>query len=71
MTSKVKSQTAKAIKHDVELGSDNVFADLNLPDPEERQLRVQLAVRLNDLLAAEGFGPNGLGRGAHHHPNCV
>ncbi|MBC7719525.1 MAG: XRE family transcriptional regulator [Chitinophagaceae bacterium] len=41
--------------HDIELGSGNVFADLNLPDPEERQLRAQLAVRLNDLLAAEGL----------------
>ena len=29
MTSKVKSQAAKAIVHDVELGSGNVFADLN------------------------------------------
>lgn len=55
MTFKVKSQIAKASEHVVELGSFNVFADLNLPDPEERQLRVQLAVRLNDLLAAEGL----------------
>ena len=55
MTSKVKSQTAKAIKHDVDLGTGNVFADLNLPDPEERQLRVQSAVGLNDLLTAEGL----------------
>ena len=55
MTSKVKSKAAKLMAHDVELGSGNVFADLNLPDPEERQLRVQLAVRLNDLLADEGL----------------
>ena len=55
MTSKVKSQVTKSMVHDVEAGSGNVFADLNLPDPEERQLRVQLAVRLNDLLAAEGL----------------
>ena len=55
MTSKVKSKAAKSMAHDVELGSGNVFADLNLPDPEERKLRVQLAVRLNDLLAAEGL----------------
>ena len=55
MTSKVKSKAAKSIAHDVELGSGNVFADLNLPDPDERQLRVQLAVCLNDLLAAEGL----------------
>ena len=55
MTSKVKSQAAKLTLDDVEVGSGNVFTDLNLPDPEERQLRVQLAVRLNDLLAAEGL----------------
>ena len=28
---------------------------LGLPDPDERQLRVQLALRLNDLLQAEGL----------------
>lgn len=39
----------------IEMGSGNVFADLGLPDPDERQLRVQLAVRLNDLLKAEGL----------------
>jgi predicted XRE-type DNA-binding protein len=39
----------------VEFGSGNVFADLGLPDPDERHLRVQLAVRLNDLLKAEGL----------------
>ena len=55
MTSKVKSKAIEPMAHDIELGSGNVFADLNLPDPEERQLRVQLAVRLNDLLAAEGL----------------
>ncbi|MEI6803852.1 MAG: helix-turn-helix transcriptional regulator [Burkholderiales bacterium] len=39
----------------VEMGSGNVFFDLGLPDPQERQLRVQLATRLNDLLKAEGL----------------
>lgn len=39
----------------IEMGSGNVFADLGLPDPEERQLRVQLAVRLNELLKAGGL----------------
>lgn len=39
----------------VEMGSGNVFADLGLPDPDERKLRVQLAIRLNDLLQAEGL----------------
>jgi predicted XRE-type DNA-binding protein len=39
----------------VDMGSGNVFADLALPDADERQLRVQLAARLNDLLQAEGL----------------
>jgi predicted XRE-type DNA-binding protein len=40
---------------DVELGSGNVFADLGLDSPDERQLRVKLAIRLNDLITAEGL----------------
>ena len=55
MTSKVKSKATASTTHNVESGSGNVFVDLKLPDPDERQLRVQLAVRLNDLLAAEGL----------------
>ena len=55
MTSKVKSKATESTTHNVESGSGNVFVDLKLPDPDERQLRVQLAVRLNDLLAAEGL----------------
>ena len=55
MTSKVKSKAIDPMAHDVKPGPGNVFSDLNLPDPKERQLRVQLAVRLNDLLAAEGL----------------
>jgi putative addiction module component (TIGR02574 family) len=39
----------------IETGSGNVFKDLGLADPDERQLRVQLAARLNDLLQAEGL----------------
>ena len=45
----------KTVIETVEVGSGNVFADLGLPDPDERQLRVQLALRLNDLLQAEGL----------------
>ena len=51
MNAKAKPQTAET----VEMGSGNVFADLGLPDPDERRLRVQLATRLNDLLQAEGL----------------
>ena len=37
----------------IEMGTGNVFADLGLPDAGERQLRVQLATLLNDLIQAE------------------
>ena len=37
----------------IELGSNNVFSDLGLDSSDERQLRVKLAIRLNDLIAAE------------------
>ena len=53
MSTKTKAQVQTA--ETIELGSRNVFADLGLPDPDERQLRVQLAMRLNDLLKAEGL----------------
>ena len=53
MTTKVKA--AKPVHEAIKMGSGNVFADLGLPDPDERQLRVQLALRLNDLLQAEGL----------------
>jgi predicted XRE-type DNA-binding protein len=36
----------------VELSSGNVFADVGLPDAEERQTKVQLAVAINRELAA-------------------
>lgn len=54
MSTKAKPSMAKT-GETVEMGSGNVFADLGLPDAGERQLRVQLALRLNDLLQAEGL----------------
>jgi predicted XRE-type DNA-binding protein len=48
------SEAVEAVEP-VEMGSGNVFADLGLPNPDERHLRVQLALRLNDLLKAEGL----------------
>lgn len=53
MSTKIKASAH--IAETVEPGSGNVFADLGLPDPDERHLRVQLALRLNDLLKAEGL----------------
>lgn len=35
----------------VEVGSGNVFRDLGRPDAEERQLKVQVAMRVNALIA--------------------
>ncbi len=54
MNAKAKPPLAKAAET-VEIGSGNVFADLGLPDADERHLRVQLATRLNDLVLAEGL----------------
>ena len=50
-----KAKSTKPASEMIEMGSGNVFADLGLPDPGERQLRVQLAVCLNDLLQTEGL----------------
>ena len=49
-----KTPTKSAAIH-VETSSGNVFADLGLPDADERQLRVKLAIRLNELIEAEGM----------------
>lgn len=39
----------------VEAGTNNVFIDLGFADAGERRLRVQLAMRLNDLIAEHGL----------------
>ena len=36
----------------VDAGSGDVLVDLGFPDADERKLRVQLAMRLNELIAA-------------------
>lgn len=33
-------------------GSGNVFADLGLPDPEERQTKLRLAMEINEIVKA-------------------
>ena len=43
---------AKSKRSKVAASSGNVFADLNVPDAEERQTKVQLAVAINRELAA-------------------
>lgn len=39
----------------VEAGSGDVFVDLGFADAAERRLRVQLAMRINELIAGRGF----------------
>ena len=39
----------------IEVGSGNVFRDLGRPDAEERQLKVQMAMRVNALIADAGM----------------
>src|SRR3954453_13787222 len=37
---------------EVDVGSGDVLVDLGFPDADERKLRVELAMRLNELIAA-------------------
>lgn len=47
-------QRAKALKAEtISRGSGNVFADLNLPDAEERQTKLRLAYALNAVIDAQ------------------
>jgi predicted XRE-type DNA-binding protein len=39
----------------IEKGSDNVFADLGLPEPAERQTKTRLALALNRLFKERGL----------------
>jgi len=34
----------------VQVGSDNVFADLDLPNPEERLIKAELARRISEII---------------------
>ena len=38
------------VKTKVQVGSDNVFADLDLPNPEERLIKAELARRISDII---------------------
>jgi len=46
----MRAKTTEAEKVDV--GSGDVLVDLGFPDADERRLRVQLAMRLNEWVAA-------------------
>lgn len=45
-------QRKKTVPETVDAGSGDVFVDLGFPDAGERKLRVQLAMRLNELIEA-------------------
>lgn len=42
-------------ENEIETGGGNVFADLGFPDAEERQLKVELAVRILKSIEARGL----------------
>jgi predicted XRE-type DNA-binding protein len=46
---------AKRKRSKVEVSSGNVFADLKLPDAEERQTKVQLAVAIQNEVTARNW----------------
>jgi len=43
------------IENRIEVGSGNVFKDLGLPNPEERQRKSQLAYQLYKIVKSEGM----------------
>ena len=48
-----KQKRVKVVK--VEPSSRNVFADLGLPDAQERMLKAQLAVKIAELIERKGW----------------
>ena len=42
-------------KIEVEMGSGNVFADLGLPNPEERQMKSLLAIQIREMIEQKGL----------------
>ena len=44
--------TMNTTDNDITRGTDNVFADLNLPDAAECQTKTRLALAVNNLLKA-------------------
>ena len=41
----------------IEMGSGNVFADLGLPNPEERQMKSLLAIQIRELIEDKCLTP--------------
>jgi predicted XRE-type DNA-binding protein len=55
----MKEATKKVTAHEEEIeiteGSGNVFADLELPDPEERMVKAQLTLQIKRIIQAKGW----------------
>ncbi len=52
---KAQEQVHVADAPEVEASSGNVFADLGLPDPEERLLKARLSILITRAIAARGL----------------
>jgi len=48
----IKATTPNEAGLEIERGTGNVFADLGLPDAEERQTKLRLAMEVNEILKA-------------------
>jgi len=51
----VRISKSNSKKLEYEMGSENVFADLGLPDPEERLTKAMLAIRIAELIEERGL----------------
>ena len=52
----------KAFREPVDLGPDNLFAELGLPNPEERLLKATLVSRVRAVIADRGLSQREAGR---------
>ena len=53
MSMDIKDKTMPILDEEdtrIEVGSGNVFADLGLPDPEERLVKADISIRIEDLV---------------------
>ena len=55
MSGKITTKRKRAKVEKSEPSSGNVFADLGLPDAQERMLKAQLAARIAELLERKGW----------------
>ncbi len=53
--SKIRTHVVDGEPVTIETGSGNVFADLGLPEPEERLLKANIAIEIANLVKAKGL----------------